>query len=412
MVSTGAPPRELALGRLLVAPPVVLAPMAGITNAAFRRLCREQGAGLYVCEMITSPRGRRAATARRCRCSPSTRWSGSARCSSTASTRATSARPSGSCAPEHGVDHVDLNFGCPVPKVTRKGGGAALPWKRDLLRDDPARRPCDAARPYDVPVTIKTRMGIDDDAPHLPRRRPDRRGRRVRGDRPARTDRRPALLRHGRLVGRSPSSKQARRHPGAGQRRHLGGRRRAADGRARPAATASSSAAAASAGRGCSRDLAAAFAGAPGPAPRRRSVRSPPCVRRHAELLAELMGEAARADRPAQAHGLVPQGVRGRCGHPVGARAGLVPGGARRPAGPARPDAAVPGLRARAAARSAGQPAPGGAARRAGSTTGRRTRWERTPSPTSAAAEPLVRWVVGLSRVSRPAPRAAPTPAP
>ena len=36
---------------------------------------------------------------------------------------------------EHGVSHVDLNFGCPVPKVTRKGGGAALPWKRDRLRE-------------------------------------------------------------------------------------------------------------------------------------------------------------------------------------------------------------------------------------------------------------------------------------
>ena len=34
--------------------PVVLAPMAGVTNAAFRQLCAEQGAGLYVCEMITS----------------------------------------------------------------------------------------------------------------------------------------------------------------------------------------------------------------------------------------------------------------------------------------------------------------------------------------------------------------------
>ena len=52
--ATPAPPRELVLGSLRVETPVVLAPMAGITNAAYRRLCREQGAGLYVCEMITS----------------------------------------------------------------------------------------------------------------------------------------------------------------------------------------------------------------------------------------------------------------------------------------------------------------------------------------------------------------------
>ena len=63
---------------------------------------------------------------------------------------------------EFGVHHVDLNFGCPVPKVTRKGGGAALPWKRGLLRDilDAAVK---AAAPYGIPVTMKTRMGIDAD---------------------------------------------------------------------------------------------------------------------------------------------------------------------------------------------------------------------------------------------------------
>ena len=45
---------QLKLGNLMIDTPVVLAPMAGITNAAYRRLCAEQGAGLYVCEMITS----------------------------------------------------------------------------------------------------------------------------------------------------------------------------------------------------------------------------------------------------------------------------------------------------------------------------------------------------------------------
>ena len=44
----------MRIGRYETNPPVVLAPMAGITNVAFRRLCREQGAGLYVCEMITT----------------------------------------------------------------------------------------------------------------------------------------------------------------------------------------------------------------------------------------------------------------------------------------------------------------------------------------------------------------------
>ena len=58
---------------------------------------------------------------------------------------------------EYGVDHVDLNFGCPVPKVTRKGGGAALPYKRDRLRMilDGHRR----ARPHHMAYRSRSRPG-------------------------------------------------------------------------------------------------------------------------------------------------------------------------------------------------------------------------------------------------------------
>ncbi len=63
---------------------------------------------------------------------------------------------------EYGVAHIDLNFGCPVPKVTRKGGGGALPWKRGLLGEI-LEAAVGAATPYDVPVTMKTRKGIDED---------------------------------------------------------------------------------------------------------------------------------------------------------------------------------------------------------------------------------------------------------
>lgn len=61
---------------------------------------------------------------------------------------------------ENMADHVDLNFGCPVPKVTRRGGGSALPWKTDLFREIIQRvvKVCDAAN---VPVTAKIRVGID-----------------------------------------------------------------------------------------------------------------------------------------------------------------------------------------------------------------------------------------------------------
>jgi len=122
----------LRLGPLTVDPPVVLAPMAGVTNAAYRSLCREQGAGLYVCEMITS-RGvveRDDTTLSMLVFDPGE------------SVRSVQlygvdpvymARATEILCNEYGVRHIDLNFGCPVPKVTRKGGGAALPWKRRLL---------------------------------------------------------------------------------------------------------------------------------------------------------------------------------------------------------------------------------------------------------------------------------------
>jgi nifR3 family TIM-barrel protein len=60
------------------------------------------------------------------------------------------------------VDHVDLNFGCPAAKVTRKGGGAAVPAKPNLLRAI-VRAAVGAAAPYGVPVTAKFRMGLWDD---------------------------------------------------------------------------------------------------------------------------------------------------------------------------------------------------------------------------------------------------------
>ena len=156
-----AVPRELVLGPLRVGPPVVLAPMAGITNAAYRRLCREQGAGLYVCEMITS-RG----IVERDEVTMSMLVFDELEDVRSVQLYGTDPVYVGKAAEilcaEYGVAHIDLNFGCPVPKVTRKGGGGALPWKRRLLGDilTAAVR---AAEPYGVPVTMKTRKGIDDD---------------------------------------------------------------------------------------------------------------------------------------------------------------------------------------------------------------------------------------------------------
>ncbi|HEY0902419.1 MAG TPA: tRNA dihydrouridine synthase DusB [Marmoricola sp.] len=154
----------LTLGSLRVDTPVVLAPMAGITNAAYRRLCLEQataqgGSSLFVCEMITS-RGlvEGDATTRSMLAFDELEKVRSVQLYGTDPAYVGKATEI-LCA-DHGVGHVDLNFGCPVPKVTRKGGGAALPWKRALLGEILQSAVSAAAR-YDVPVTMKTRMGID-----------------------------------------------------------------------------------------------------------------------------------------------------------------------------------------------------------------------------------------------------------
>jgi nifR3 family TIM-barrel protein len=152
--------RPLRLGPIDVTPPVVLAPMAGITNAAFRRLCAEQGAGLYISEMITS----RGVAERDERTMSMLVFDPTEQIRSV-QLYGVDPRYVGEAVRilvgEHGVAHVDLNFGCPVPKVTRRGGGAALPFKRGLL-DRILRAAVTAATPDGIPVTMKTRKGIDE----------------------------------------------------------------------------------------------------------------------------------------------------------------------------------------------------------------------------------------------------------
>ena len=155
-------PTALHIGRHTIASPVVLAPMAGITNRAFRRLCREQSPrALYVSEMITSRAlvERNVETMRLIEHDPDEHPRSVQLYSVDPVTARAAARI---LVTEDRADHIDLNFGCPVPKVTRKGGGAALPWKRDLFRAIVAGVVAEGSR-ADVPVTVKMRMGIDDD---------------------------------------------------------------------------------------------------------------------------------------------------------------------------------------------------------------------------------------------------------
>ncbi|WP_430592835.1 tRNA dihydrouridine synthase DusB [Humidisolicoccus flavus] len=149
----------LSIGPLRLDVPVVLAPMAGITNTAFRRLCREYGAGLYVCEMITSralvegnEATKRLISHHESETPRSVQLYGV--------DPKTVGEAAAIVAGEGLADHIDLNFGCPVPKVTKKGGGAALPWKHSLFSRIVESAVASAGA---LPVTVKMRMGIDDD---------------------------------------------------------------------------------------------------------------------------------------------------------------------------------------------------------------------------------------------------------
>jgi len=135
--------------------------MAGITNVAFRELCREQGAAIYVCEMITT----QALVARNPKTFRMIEFGERERPRSLqlyGVDPATVRKAVEMIVDEGRADHIDANFGCSVKKVTRRGGGSALPWKRTLFRQI-VRALVEPAAAAGVPVTIKMRKGIDED---------------------------------------------------------------------------------------------------------------------------------------------------------------------------------------------------------------------------------------------------------
>ncbi len=158
MTTPSLPLPALKLGAVAVDPPVVLAPMAGVTNIAFRRLCRTFGAGLYVSEMVTA----RALVEGNAKTLAMAAFAAD---EPVRSVQLCGVDPAVMGAAvdrlvgEIGVDHIDLNFGCPAGKVTRQGAGAALPVHRHLFRAI-VQAAVRSAGP--VPVTVKLRMGIDE----------------------------------------------------------------------------------------------------------------------------------------------------------------------------------------------------------------------------------------------------------
>lgn len=158
----------LTIGNIELSSPVVLAPMAGVTNVAFRSLCREQEvqrtgtvSGLYVCEMVTA----RALVERN---EKTMRMTTFAPDEDPRSLQLYTVDPEYTykaakmIVDENLADHIDMNFGCPVPKITRRGGGSALPYKRRLFGNIVAAA-VKATEGTNIPVTVKFRVGIDDE---------------------------------------------------------------------------------------------------------------------------------------------------------------------------------------------------------------------------------------------------------
>jgi len=148
----------LRIGPLTADPPVVLAPMAGVTNGPFRALCRRYGAALYVSEMV----GARAVVEGNERTFHIARFADDEPVRSIqlyGTDPAVMGEAVRRVRDEVGVDHIDLNFGCPARKITRHGGGSALPLRPRLFA---AVVEAAVEGAGDVPVTVKMRVGLDE----------------------------------------------------------------------------------------------------------------------------------------------------------------------------------------------------------------------------------------------------------
>ena len=153
--------QPIPIGEMQVWPPVVLAPMAGVTNYPFRTVCREFGAGLYVSEMINA-RPLVEGGGKSLKLADFGPGESPRSLQLYGSDPHYIAEAVKRLVGEGRIDHLDMNFGCPVPKVTRRGGGAAIPLKPKLLKGIVRAAVSNAGS---IPVTIKFRLGVNDQLP-------------------------------------------------------------------------------------------------------------------------------------------------------------------------------------------------------------------------------------------------------
>ena len=149
---------RMRIGRHDIAPNVILAPMAGVTDKPFRLLCKRLGAGLAMSEMTTSdPRfWNTGKSLRRMDHAGEPDPVGVQIAGTVPETMAEAARHN----VDHGAQVIDINMGCPAKKVCNLASGSALLRQEDLVRRI-LEAVVAACAPLGVPVTLKTRTGWD-----------------------------------------------------------------------------------------------------------------------------------------------------------------------------------------------------------------------------------------------------------
>ena len=150
--------KTLTIGNVVMDNPLVLAPMAGVTDLPFRLLCKEQGAGLVCMEMVSAKaiyynnKNTEALLEIDTREKP-------------VSLQLFGSDPEIMAAMAHRIedrpfDILDINMGCPVPKVVNNGEGSALLKNPELVR----KIVTSVVKAVDKPVTVKIRRGFDEDS--------------------------------------------------------------------------------------------------------------------------------------------------------------------------------------------------------------------------------------------------------
>ena len=145
------------IGKLHIKTPILLAPMAGVTDYPFRVLCKEQGAGVVYSEFVSAHGIIRenSKTLKMIKFSDFERPIGIQIFGDTPQVMHKAAK---NISEKFSPDIIDINYGCPVPKITRKGAGSAA--LKDLcLMDDISAAVVDAVP--SIPVTVKMRAGWD-----------------------------------------------------------------------------------------------------------------------------------------------------------------------------------------------------------------------------------------------------------